>query len=149
MGEIVGAGLLAHVPTIVLPDELRRELNNGHESTLSRGTAPSCDARSSTVVKPDLVLVFDSHWFTTVEFVVSAARAPQGLLHHRRTATRHVERCPTTCPATPTSPGSSARSPTRPRTAGSPRSTTNTCPIDYATTELPPVLAGRRGVDRR
>jgi UDP:flavonoid glycosyltransferase YjiC (YdhE family) len=31
MGEIVGAGLLAHVPTIVLPDDLRRELNNGNE----------------------------------------------------------------------------------------------------------------------
>ena len=37
MGEIVGAGLLAHVPTIVLPDDVRRELNNGNESTLYTG----------------------------------------------------------------------------------------------------------------
>ena len=34
MGEVVGAGLLAHVPTIVLPEETRRELNHGEDSTL-------------------------------------------------------------------------------------------------------------------
>ena len=37
MGEIVGAGLLAHVPTIVLPEEERRELNEGKEITLVTG----------------------------------------------------------------------------------------------------------------
>ena len=31
MGEAAGAGLLAHVPTIVLPEEIRRELNNGED----------------------------------------------------------------------------------------------------------------------
>ena len=29
MGEVVGAGLLAHVPTIMLPEHIRRELNEG------------------------------------------------------------------------------------------------------------------------
>ena len=48
MGEIVGAGLLAHVPTIVLPDDLRRELNNGNESTLYTGLQEAPHARSST-----------------------------------------------------------------------------------------------------
>ena len=47
MGEIVGAGLLAHVPTIVLPDDIRRELNNGNESTLTRACT-DCAERSST-----------------------------------------------------------------------------------------------------
>jgi len=77
MGEIVGAGLLAHVPTIVLPDELRRELNDGHESTLYTGLH---DLRRQVfdVVKPDAVIVFDSHWFTTVEFVVTAAERRMG-----------------------------------------------------------------------
>ena len=72
MGEIVGAGLLAHVPTIVLPDDIRRELNNGQESTLYTGLH---DLRREVfdVLKPDLVLVFDSHWFTTVEFVITSA----------------------------------------------------------------------------
>jgi 3,4-dihydroxyphenylacetate 2,3-dioxygenase len=78
MGEIVGAGLLAHVPTIVLPDELRRQLNDGNESTLFTGLH---QLRNDVfdVVKPDLVLVFDSHWFTTVEFVVTAAARRRGL----------------------------------------------------------------------
>ena len=34
MGEVVGAGILAHVPTIMLPEETRRELNNGPDFTL-------------------------------------------------------------------------------------------------------------------
>ena len=71
MGEIVGAGLLAHVPTIVLPEQIRRELNNGNESTLFSGLH---DLRREVFdeLRPDLVLVFDSHWFTTVEFVVTS-----------------------------------------------------------------------------
>src|ERR1700688_1400591 len=77
MGEIVGAGLLAHVPTIVLPDELRRELNNGNESTLFTGLQ-RLRREVFDVVKPDLVLVFDSHCFTTVEFVVTAAERRMG-----------------------------------------------------------------------
>lgn len=77
MGEIVGAGLLAHVPTIVLPDELRRELNNGRESTLYTGLH-NLRREVFDVLKPDVVLVFDSHWFTTVEFVVAAHDHRQG-----------------------------------------------------------------------
>ena len=78
MGEIVGAGLLAHVPTIVLPPALRRELNDGHESTLHSGLH-RLRREVFDVLKPDLVLVFDSHWFTTVEFVVTAAERRTGL----------------------------------------------------------------------
>ncbi|MDE3065040.1 MAG: catechol 1,2-dioxygenase [Acidobacteriota bacterium] len=77
MGEIVGAGLLAHVPTIVLPDDVRRELNNGQESTLYTGLH---DLRREvfSVLRPDLVVVFDSHWFTTVEFVITAHARRKG-----------------------------------------------------------------------
>ncbi len=77
MGEIVGAGLLAHVPTIVLPEAVRRELNNGHESTLYTGLH---DLRRDVLdeLAPDVVLVFDSHWFTTVEFVVTAHEHRRG-----------------------------------------------------------------------
>jgi 3,4-dihydroxyphenylacetate 2,3-dioxygenase len=77
MGEIVGAGLLAHVPTIVLPDEQRRELNNGNESTLYTGLH-KLRRDVFDVLKPDLVIVFDSHWFTTVEFVITAAQRRLG-----------------------------------------------------------------------
>ena len=37
MGEIVGAAVLAHVPTIVMPEEERLALNGGRESTLHSG----------------------------------------------------------------------------------------------------------------
>lgn len=77
MGEIVGAGLLAHVPTIVLPDETRRGLNNGEEISLYTGLH-HLRKEVFDVLKPDLVLVFDSHWFTTVEFVVTAHERRRG-----------------------------------------------------------------------
>jgi aromatic ring-opening dioxygenase catalytic subunit (LigB family) len=77
MGEIVGAAVLAHVPTIVLPDELRRGLNDGKESTLYTGLH---DVRREVfdVLRPDLVVVFDSHWYTTVEFCVAAHERREG-----------------------------------------------------------------------
>jgi aromatic ring-opening dioxygenase catalytic subunit (LigB family) len=71
VGEIVGAGLLAHVPTIVLPDEQRLALNHGLESTLHSGLH-RLRREVFDILAPDLVVVFDSHWFTTVEFVVTA-----------------------------------------------------------------------------
>lgn len=40
MGEIAGAGLLAHVPTIMLPEPERRELNHGHPHLRAGGSSP-------------------------------------------------------------------------------------------------------------
>jgi 3,4-dihydroxyphenylacetate 2,3-dioxygenase len=77
MGEIVGAGFLAHVPTIVLPDSERRALNNGRESTLFTGLK-KLRHDVFDVLTPDLVIVFDSHWFTTVEFVITSAQRRLG-----------------------------------------------------------------------
>ncbi len=77
MGEIVGAGLLAHVPTIVLPDDVRRGLNHGRESTLYSGLHRLRREVFETL-QPDAVLVFDSHWFTTVEFVITSAARRRG-----------------------------------------------------------------------
>lgn len=71
MGEIVGAALLAHVPTMVLPVETRYELNEGKEISL----VPGLHRFRSEVMDQldiDTVLVFDSHWFTTVEFIVTS-----------------------------------------------------------------------------
>jgi len=78
MGEVVGAGLLAHVPTIVLPEAVRRELNNGDETTL----VPALNQLRREVfetVNYDTVVVLDSHWATTVEFVVTAHDRRSGL----------------------------------------------------------------------
>ncbi|MGA8852177.1 MAG: 3,4-dihydroxyphenylacetate 2,3-dioxygenase [Aeromicrobium sp.] len=78
MGEIVGAGLLAHVPTIVLPEALRKELNGGVDSTLVSGLH---DLRREVfeTLDYDTVVVLDSHWATTVEFVVTAQERRAGI----------------------------------------------------------------------
>ena len=89
MGEIVGAGLLAHVPTIVLPEADRLELNEGKEITLVTGLR---QLREDVFARDDYdtVVVLDSHWATTVEFVVTAPAAPGRSLHLRGAAARHV-----------------------------------------------------------
>jgi 3,4-dihydroxyphenylacetate 2,3-dioxygenase len=71
MGEVVGAGLLSHVPTIVLPEVDRRELNEGKEISLVPGLK-RLRAEVFEVLEYDTVVVLDSHWATTVEFVVAA-----------------------------------------------------------------------------
>jgi 3,4-dihydroxyphenylacetate 2,3-dioxygenase len=76
VGEIVGAAVLAHVPTIVLPEAQRRALNNGRESTLHTGLYRARSVFEALDI--DLVVVFDSHWFTTVEFVVAAHERRSG-----------------------------------------------------------------------
>src|ERR1700750_83151 len=78
MGEVVGAGLIAHVPTIVLPEKIRRELNNGDDSTLPAALEQLRKEVFETL-DYDTVVVLDSHWATTVEFVVTAHPRRAGL----------------------------------------------------------------------
>jgi 3,4-dihydroxyphenylacetate 2,3-dioxygenase len=78
MGEVVGAGLIAHVPTIVLPAETRRELNNGEDTTLVSGLQQLRREVFDTL-DYDTVVVLDSHWATTVEFVVTAHERRAGV----------------------------------------------------------------------
>ena len=78
MGEVVGAGLLAHVPTIMLPRQDRLDLNEGKEISLVPGLQ-RLRAEMFEVLDYDTVVVFDSHWFTTVEFVISAHDVRAGL----------------------------------------------------------------------
>ena len=78
MGEVAGAGLIAHVPTIVLPEQTRRELNHGRESTLVTGLRRLRE-EVFEVADYDTVVVLDSHWATTVEFVVTAQPRRAGL----------------------------------------------------------------------
>ena len=76
MGEIVGAAVVSHVPPIVMPEALRRELNDGSDFSLVEGLH-RLRAECLDRVKPDTVVVFDTHWFTTVEHVLAS--------HERRT----------------------------------------------------------------
>jgi 3,4-dihydroxyphenylacetate 2,3-dioxygenase len=70
MGEIVGAALVSHVPPIVLPEAVRLELNDGKDFTIVEGLHRV--RRKIDEVSADTIIVLDSHWFTTFEFIVSA-----------------------------------------------------------------------------
>jgi 3,4-dihydroxyphenylacetate 2,3-dioxygenase len=78
MGEVVGAGLLSHVPTIMLPLETRLELNNGKEISLVPALH-QIRAEKFEQLDYDTVIVLDSHWFTTVEFVITSQDLRAGL----------------------------------------------------------------------
>lgn len=71
MGEIVGAGLISHAPTIMFDEATRRELNEGKEISLVPGLIRLRDEILDRL-RPDTIVIIDSHWFTTVEHVVSA-----------------------------------------------------------------------------
>lgn len=78
MGEIVGLGLISHVPTTMLPPATRLELNEGKELSFIPGYG-RLRAEALDRVGADTLVIFDSHWFTTVEHVISA--------HDRRSGT--------------------------------------------------------------
>ena len=77
MGEIVGAGLVAHVPTIMLPEEVRLEINDGKEISLVPGLR-----RLRTEVldrlRPDTIVVMDTHWEVTFEHIITSHERRQG-----------------------------------------------------------------------
>ena len=77
MGEIVGAALTAHVPTIMLPEEVRLEINEGKEITLVPGLR-RMKAECLDRVRPDTVVVFDTHWESTFEHIVTSHDRRQG-----------------------------------------------------------------------
>jgi aromatic ring-opening dioxygenase catalytic subunit (LigB family) len=70
MGEIVGAGLISHAPTIMFDEPMRRELNEGKEISLVPGLLRLREIFDE--LQPDTVVILDTHWFTTVEHVVSS-----------------------------------------------------------------------------
>lgn len=76
MGEIVGAAIVSHVPPIVMSDQDQADLYGAAGSTLVDGLHRLRRERFDTL-DIDSVVVFDTHWFTTVEHIISA--------HDRRT----------------------------------------------------------------
>ena len=68
MGEVVGAGLISHAPTIMFDEATRREINDGNEISLVPGLVR---LRREVLdrLRPDTIVIIDSHWETTVEHV--------------------------------------------------------------------------------
>ena len=85
MGTIVGAALVSHVPTLVLPEAVRREMNNGEDTTLFAGLH-ALRAEKLAPLEADTVVVIDSHWATTIEHIVTS--------HDRRTGVYTSEELP-------------------------------------------------------
>ena len=77
MGEIVGAGLISHSPTIMFDASMRREINDGKEISLVPGMVRLRD-EVFDALNADTIVIVDSHWFTTVEHVLSAHERRQG-----------------------------------------------------------------------
>lgn len=71
MAGIVGAALVSHVPTLVLPEQVRRELNGGEDTTLFAGLH-QLRAEKLDPLDFDTIVVLDTHWFTTIEHVVAS-----------------------------------------------------------------------------
>lgn len=63
MGQIVGAALVSHHPGLMQCEEFRRLQGAGEDSSLIAGYGKLRERIRA--VKPDVVLIFDTHWFTT------------------------------------------------------------------------------------
>lgn len=76
MGEIVGVGLVSHAPTIMFDEAGRREINDGKEISLVPGMIRLREEFDR--LEPETLVIIDSHWFTTVEHVISAHERRHG-----------------------------------------------------------------------
>ena len=76
MGHIVGAALASHHPGLMQCEEFRRLQGAGEDSDLIAGYARLRERIAAA--RPDVVMIFDSHWFTTGYHLVDAGRHYQG-----------------------------------------------------------------------
>ncbi len=63
MGQIVGSAIISHHPGLMQCEDFRRMMGAGEDSDLIAGYARM--RQKIEAAKPDVVLIFDSHWFTT------------------------------------------------------------------------------------
>jgi 3,4-dihydroxyphenylacetate 2,3-dioxygenase len=78
MGHIVGAALVSHIPPIVMGDEILSLLYGPEGTTLVDGLH-RMRAEKLDHLDIDTVIVFDSHWYTTVEHIITAHDRRSGL----------------------------------------------------------------------
>jgi len=63
MGQIVGAALASHHPGLMQCEDFRKLMGAGEDSDLIAGYARLRER--IVAAAPDVVMIFDSHWFTT------------------------------------------------------------------------------------
>ncbi len=71
MGEIVAAAVVSHVPSVMAPEAARKAISGGKDTTLAAGFADLRAALDTT--RAEVLIIFDTHWFTTVEHVFAGA----------------------------------------------------------------------------
>lgn len=76
MGQIVGAALVSHHPGLMQDDDFRRNVGAGADSDLINGYR-KLRARIDAV-KPDVLVIFDTHWFTTGFHLIDAGAGYSG-----------------------------------------------------------------------
>lgn len=76
MGQIVGAAIVSHHPGLMQCEEFRRAMGAGEDSDLIAGYARL--RQKIEAVQPDVVMIFDSHWFTTGYHLVDGGARYQG-----------------------------------------------------------------------
>ncbi|WBM30522.1 MULTISPECIES: extradiol ring-cleavage dioxygenase [Pseudomonas] len=76
MGQIVGAAIVSHHPGLMQCEEFRRAMGAGEDSDLIAGFARVREKIQA--LKPDVVVIFDSHWFTTGYHLVDASARYEG-----------------------------------------------------------------------
>jgi aromatic ring-opening dioxygenase catalytic subunit (LigB family) len=75
-GKIVGAALVSHHPGLMQCEEFRRLMGAGEDSDLIAGYARL--RQRIEAARPDVVVIFDSHWFTTGYHLVDAGAHYRG-----------------------------------------------------------------------
>jgi 3,4-dihydroxyphenylacetate 2,3-dioxygenase len=76
MGSIVGAAIVSHHPGLFQTDEFRVMMGNGDDSDLVRGYARL--RAKLDEVKPDVLMIFDTHWFTTGFHLIDGGEGYEG-----------------------------------------------------------------------
>jgi 3,4-dihydroxyphenylacetate 2,3-dioxygenase len=76
MGEIVGAALVSHHPGLMQTEDFRLKVGAGRDSDLIAGYDRL--RQKIDMVRPDVLLIFDTHWFTTGYHLLDAGRHYSG-----------------------------------------------------------------------
>ena len=78
MGQIVGAAIFGHQPGIMAPEPMRKAMGHGRDTTLvDPGMARLREALDAA--RADTFVIFDTHWFTTIEHIAAGAARFQGV----------------------------------------------------------------------
>lgn len=76
MGQIVGAAIVSHHPGLMQCEDFRVMMGAGKDSDLIAGYARLRE--KIVAARPDVVLIFDTHWFTTGYHLIDGGTRYQG-----------------------------------------------------------------------